>query len=83
MKIYQMDVKTTFLNEELREVVYVSQPEGFVDLDKLNHVYRLKKALYGLKEALRAWILVDGASWSIKVDTGESAILTALGVAAT
>ncbi|GJR69705.1 retrovirus-related pol polyprotein from transposon TNT 1-94 [Tanacetum coccineum] len=55
MTIYQMDVKTDFLNGELHEVVYVSQPEGFVDQDKLNHVYRLKKELYGLKQAPRAW----------------------------
>ncbi|GKB16921.1 retrovirus-related pol polyprotein from transposon TNT 1-94 [Tanacetum coccineum] len=50
MTIYQMDVKTTFLNDELKEV-YVSQPEGFVDLDHTTHIYRLKKALYGLKQA--------------------------------
>ncbi|GJS46152.1 retrovirus-related pol polyprotein from transposon TNT 1-94 [Tanacetum coccineum] len=49
MTIYQMDVKTAFLNGELRKVVYVSQPEGFIDQDKPNHVYRLKKALYSLK----------------------------------
>ncbi|GJW59020.1 retrovirus-related pol polyprotein from transposon TNT 1-94 [Tanacetum coccineum] len=55
MTIYQMDVKTAFLNGELREVVYVSQLEVFVDQDKPNHVYRLKKALYGLKQAPRAW----------------------------
>ncbi|GKC67856.1 retrovirus-related pol polyprotein from transposon TNT 1-94 [Tanacetum coccineum] len=55
MTIYQMDVKTSFLNGELREVVYVSQPEVFVDPDKPNHVYMLKKALYGLKQAPRAW----------------------------
>nr|GEZ58715.1 retrovirus-related Pol polyprotein from transposon TNT 1-94 [Tanacetum cinerariifolium] len=42
-----MDVKTTFLNGELKEEVYVSQPKGFVDPDHLTHVYRLKKALYG------------------------------------
>nr|GEW64508.1 retrovirus-related Pol polyprotein from transposon TNT 1-94 [Tanacetum cinerariifolium] len=54
MTIYQMDVKTTFLNCELKEEVYVSQPEGFVDPDHLTHVYRLKKALYGLKQAPRA-----------------------------
>ncbi|GJW31232.1 retrovirus-related pol polyprotein from transposon TNT 1-94 [Tanacetum coccineum] len=50
-----MDVKMAFLNGELREVVYVSQPEGFVDQDKPNHVYRIKKALYGLNHAPRAW----------------------------
>ncbi|GKG21436.1 retrovirus-related pol polyprotein from transposon TNT 1-94, partial [Tanacetum coccineum] len=54
MVIYQMDVKTAFLNGNLREEVYVSQPEGFVDPDNPNHMYKLKKALYGLKQAPRA-----------------------------
>ncbi|GJV11724.1 retrovirus-related pol polyprotein from transposon TNT 1-94 [Tanacetum coccineum] len=56
MTIYQIDVKTAFLNDELQEEVYVSQLEGFVDPDNLNHVYRLKKALYGLKQAPHACI---------------------------
>nr|GEU36867.1 integrase, catalytic region, zinc finger, CCHC-type, peptidase aspartic, catalytic [Tanacetum cinerariifolium] len=55
MVVYQMDVKTMFLNGNLREEVYVSQPDGFVDQDNPNHVYKLKKALYGLKQAPRAW----------------------------
>ncbi|GJR66956.1 retrovirus-related pol polyprotein from transposon TNT 1-94 [Tanacetum coccineum] len=55
MTIYQMDVKTAFLNDDLKEEVYVSQPKGFVDPDHPTHVYRLKKALYGLKQAPRAW----------------------------
>ncbi|GJV20877.1 retrovirus-related pol polyprotein from transposon TNT 1-94 [Tanacetum coccineum] len=55
MTIYQMDFKTAFLNGELKEEVYVSQPKGFVDQDNPSHVYKLKKALYGLKQAPRAW----------------------------
>ncbi|GKB33275.1 retrovirus-related pol polyprotein from transposon TNT 1-94 [Tanacetum coccineum] len=55
MVVYQMDVKTAFLNGILREEVYVSQPNRFVDQDNPNHVYKLKKALYGLKQALHAW----------------------------
>ncbi|GKE75682.1 retrovirus-related pol polyprotein from transposon TNT 1-94, partial [Tanacetum coccineum] len=55
MTVYQMDMKTAFLNDELKEEVYLSQPEGFVDLDRPHHVYRLKKALYGLKQTPRAW----------------------------
>ncbi|GJR13731.1 retrovirus-related pol polyprotein from transposon TNT 1-94 [Tanacetum coccineum] len=53
--IYQMDVKTTFLNGPLKEEVYVAQPDGFVDPDHPDKVYRLRKALYGLKQAPRAW----------------------------
>ncbi|GJZ99342.1 retrovirus-related pol polyprotein from transposon TNT 1-94 [Tanacetum coccineum] len=55
MTIYQMDVKTTFLNGMLKEEVYVCQLEGFVNPDHPTHVYRLNKALYGLKQAPQAW----------------------------
>ncbi|GKA39874.1 retrovirus-related pol polyprotein from transposon TNT 1-94 [Tanacetum coccineum] len=55
MVVYQMDVKTAFLNGNMRKEVYVSQPDGFVDPDNPNHMYKLKKALYGLKQAPRAW----------------------------
>nr|GEY84588.1 integrase, catalytic region, zinc finger, CCHC-type, peptidase aspartic, catalytic [Tanacetum cinerariifolium] len=50
-----MDVKTAFLNGNLWEEVYVSQPDGFVGPDNPNHVYKMKKAFYGLKQAPRAW----------------------------
>ncbi|GJV15873.1 retrovirus-related pol polyprotein from transposon TNT 1-94, partial [Tanacetum coccineum] len=55
MIVYQMDVKTTFLNDILRKEVYVSQLDEFVDQDNPNHVYKLKKALYELKQAPRSW----------------------------
>nr|GEU45523.1 copia protein [Tanacetum cinerariifolium] len=55
MVVYQMDIKTAFINGNLREEVYVSQPDGFVDRDNPNYVYKLKKALYGLKQAPRDW----------------------------
>ncbi|GJU90280.1 retrovirus-related pol polyprotein from transposon TNT 1-94 [Tanacetum coccineum] len=53
--IYQIDVKKAFLNGKFKEEIYVLQPEGFVDHDNPSHVYKLKKALYGLKLAPRAW----------------------------
>jgi hypothetical protein len=50
-----MNVKTTFLNGEIEEEVYIEQPEEFVIYNEKSHVYRLKKALYGLKQTPRAW----------------------------
>nr|GEW27319.1 copia protein [Tanacetum cinerariifolium] len=53
--VFQMYVKITFLHGTLKEDVYVCQPKGFIDADHPSHVYKLRKALHGLKKALRAW----------------------------
>jgi hypothetical protein len=54
-KLYQMDVKSAFLNGPIKEELYVEQPSGFEDSEYPNHVYKLSKALYGLKQAPRQW----------------------------
>ena len=54
-QIHHLDVKSVFLNGEIKEVIYVKQPEGFLVKGKEGWVLRLKKALYGLKQAPRAW----------------------------
>nr|GEX59222.1 retrovirus-related Pol polyprotein from transposon TNT 1-94 [Tanacetum cinerariifolium] len=54
-KLFQMDVKSAFLNDFINEKVYVAQPSGFIDFKKPDHDYKLKKALYGLKQAPKAW----------------------------
>ena len=55
IKLYQMDVKSAFLNGYINKEVYVEQLPSFEDDKKPNHMYKLKKALYGLKQAPRAW----------------------------
>ena len=54
-KLHQMDVKSAFLNGILQEEVFVEQPKGFIDQNYPKHVFKLKKALYSLKQAPRAW----------------------------
>jgi hypothetical protein len=61
-----MDVKTTFLNGEIEEEVYIEQPDGSVIHEKESHVCRLKKALYGLKQAPLGWYeKIDGYLMSL------------------
>ena len=55
VKVYQMDVKSSFLNGELEEEVYIEQLEGFQLSENVDYVCKLKKALYGVKQAPRAW----------------------------
>nr|GEX23067.1 hypothetical protein [Tanacetum cinerariifolium] len=65
MVVYQMDVKTTFLNGNLREEVYISQPDGFVDPDNPNHVYKLKRALYGLIQHYSSGGIAPNYLWTM------------------
>jgi hypothetical protein len=54
-KLYQMDVKSPFLNGSIKEEVYMEQPPGFESEEYPNHVYKLHKVLYGFKQVPRAW----------------------------
>ena len=55
IKVFHMNIKSTFLNGYIKEEVYVEQPPGFEDHKYPDHVFKLAKALYGLKQAPRAW----------------------------
>jgi len=55
MFIHQMDVKTAFLNDDLKEEIYMDQPEGFIAKGQENKVCKLVKSLYGLKQAPKQW----------------------------
>jgi hypothetical protein len=88
-RLHQMDMKTTFLNGEIEEEVYIEHPYGFLIHGKESHVCRLKKSLYGLEHAPRAWyVRIDGYLMSLgfiksvvdvnlyyKVENGESLIM--------
>ncbi|GKB12601.1 DNA-directed DNA polymerase [Tanacetum coccineum] len=72
-KLFQMDVKSAFLNGFINEEVYVAQPPGFIDFEKPDHVYKLKKALYGLKQVPKACKM--RAFWSLNEDILKITIL--------
>jgi hypothetical protein len=65
-RLHQMDVKTTFLNGDIEEEVYIEQPDGFFIHEKESHVCRLRKALYGLKQKPQSWYArIDGHLMSL------------------
>nr|GEU40006.1 retrovirus-related Pol polyprotein from transposon TNT 1-94 [Tanacetum cinerariifolium] len=69
--VYQMDVKSAFLNVKISNEVYVQQPPGFESSEFPNHVYKLDKALYGLKQAPRAWYLKGTPNLSLWYPKGS------------
>jgi hypothetical protein len=78
-KLYQMNVKSAFLNDPIKEEMYVEQPPGFESEEYSNHVYKLYKALYGLKQLSRAWykclrgFLIEN---SFMIDKANSTLFT-------
>lgn len=54
-KLFQIDVKSAFINCYIQEAVYVDHPPGFINSTFPNHVFKLKKDLYGLKQVFRSW----------------------------
>jgi len=77
IKVYQMDVMLAFLNGELKEEVYIEQPEGFLLSDKKYYVYRLKKALYGLWYPKGNDLVIQDyidADWAGSIDDHKSTI---------
>jgi hypothetical protein len=77
-KLYQMEVKSSFLNRPIKEEVYVEQPPGFEDSEYPNHVYKLSKALYGLKQAQEHGMNACEISLSLMASKSEKSILHSL-----
>ncbi|GJU39715.1 copia protein, partial [Tanacetum coccineum] len=75
-KLFQIDVKSAFLNGFINEEVYVAQPPRFIDFEKPNHVYKLKKALYGLKQAPKAWYYRLKAKHEYKMGMVDNTLFT-------
>ncbi|GJU14490.1 retrovirus-related pol polyprotein from transposon TNT 1-94 [Tanacetum coccineum] len=75
-KLFQMDVKSAFLNGFINEEVYVAQPLGFIDFEKPDHVYKLKKALYGLKQAPKAWLKAFLIKHEYKIGMVDNTLFT-------
>jgi hypothetical protein len=78
-KLYQMGIKSAFLNNPIKEEVYMKQPPGFESEEYPNHVYKLHKTLYGLKQASRAWyeclmnFLIENG---FRIDKADSTLFT-------
>jgi hypothetical protein len=78
-KLYQINVKSVFLNGPIKKEVYVEEPPNFKSEEYTNHAYKLRKALYGLKQAPRAWyeclrdFLIDN---DFKIGKGDSTLFT-------
>ncbi|GJX21726.1 copia protein [Tanacetum coccineum] len=75
-KLFQMDVKSTFLNGFINEEVYVAQPPGFIDFEKPDHVYKLKKALYVLSGSTQSLGKVRRIRHEEEIDVLEYQVLT-------
>nr|GEU46542.1 retrovirus-related Pol polyprotein from transposon TNT 1-94 [Tanacetum cinerariifolium] len=71
-KLFQMDVKSAFLNGFINKEVYFAQPPGFVNFEKPNHVFKLKKALYGLKQAPKACSWFSKKQTALAISTTEA-----------
>ena len=76
-QVEQVDINNAFINRDLTELVYMSQPEGFVDSSKPSHVCQLYKSLYGLKQTPRSWfhkLRSTLVSWGFKNSVSDTSL---------